>query len=112
LDLGKLIEEFSVEVPNLLTTSTNGGPAVKKLIPHITLLRQYLKFALERFRNARSVSDLRASMGEIRMSLYTVINFKNDPDFQNLGKELFVDTGIINDIPGLPSRGAGIAHKK
>ena len=107
----KLIEEFSIEVPNLISSAVNPPPAIKKLIPHLTLIQRHLKLALDRFRNARSISDLSASMGEIRTPLDAVINFKNDPDFQNLAKELFIDTDIINDIPGLPQGGALIASQ-
>jgi len=107
----KLIEEFSIEVPNWISSAVNPPPAIKKLVPHLVLLQRHLKLALDRFRNARSISDLSASMGEIRTPLDTVMNFKNDPDFQKLAKELFIDTHIINDIPGLPPGGALIASQ-
>jgi hypothetical protein len=107
----KLIEEFSVGIPSFISSTANQPAAIKKLIPNLILLQRHLKLALDMFRNARSASDLSASMGKIRTPLDTIIKFKNDPDFQSLGKELFVDTGVISDIPGLPSGGAIIASQ-
>jgi hypothetical protein len=51
-------------------------------------------------------------MSEIRTPLDTVISFKNGPHYQNLAKELFIDTGIIHDITGLSPGGAKIASEQ
>lgn len=75
MDLGrKIIEEFSVEAPNLASLSANATPGIKKLIPNIVLLQEHLKRALDRFRSSQYVSDLSASMSEIRTPLDSVIH--------------------------------------
>jgi hypothetical protein len=106
----KFIEEFSVEVPNLLSTIPVSAPkGIKKLIPLIVLLQCQLKSVLGIFRRAQSTADIRASMSEIRRPLDSVIKLRKDQDFQSLGNELFISTGIITDIPGLQSGDAEAA---
>jgi hypothetical protein len=106
----KLIEEFSVEVPNILSTIPADTPAgIKELIPLIVLLQCQLKSALEVFRRAQSIADIRACMSEIRAPLDSVIKLRKERGLQSLGNELFINTGIISDIPGLKSGDAEAA---
>jgi predicted methyltransferase len=112
MELGKrIIEEFPTEAPGLLSMAANAPPGVKKLILHIVLLQEHLRLAIDQIRKAQSVSDVEASMIQIRKPLDTVLQFKTDPDFQSLGQELFVNTGIITDIKGMNPGGAVIASR-
>jgi hypothetical protein len=107
MKLGKrIIEEFPTEAPGLQSMAANAPPGIKKLIPHIVLLQQYLELAVDQIRKAQSESDIELGMAQIRKPLDTVLQFRTDPDFQSLGTELFINTGTIIDIQGLAPGGA------
>jgi hypothetical protein len=104
LGLGeKFIAEFAIQMPPIITSSAALPAAISSLRSYLTTLLQFIKSALDTLRNARTVSDMKGVIGAIRTPLDTVLNYKSQSGFPvDLAKELFIDTSIIRDIPGIP----------
>ncbi|MEW5840982.1 MAG: hypothetical protein AB1753_08260 [Thermoproteota archaeon] len=91
----RFIAELALDMPQLLSTIPNLPPGISALKQDLPLLTSNLKTAVASFRNAGTADDLRAVLAHIRTPLDSILTFQNKKD---LAKELYVDTGIIQDV--------------
>lgn len=91
----RMIVEIPVETPRLLDIVAPLPTGIGSLKDSLKLLISHLQNALERSRTASTATDFRSVIIEIRAPLDSIKTFT---DYQQLGKELFVDTGIIRDV--------------
>jgi hypothetical protein len=88
------IEEFPLEIPDVIKKTTGLPPGISGLQSDLYLLAEHLNSAVEVIRNAKTGYDYRHVMDEVKSSLDSIRNYKNKND---LGKELLVETGIIGN---------------
>ena len=91
----RFIAELALDTPQLLTTAHSLPPGMSALSLDLQLLTSSLKAAVTSLRNASTSDDFRAVMAHIRTPIDSILKFQNKKD---LAKELYVDTGILQDV--------------
>jgi hypothetical protein len=87
--------QFPLEVSNIIKTAADLPAGISGLKNYLYSLVDHLNTAVHVLRNAKSDSDYRQVMDQVKSSLDAIRKYSNKKD---LGKELLIQTRIIDNI--------------
>jgi hypothetical protein len=90
------IQEFPLEIPDIIIRKAPEFPSgIAGILNEVYSLVKHLNSAVEVLRNAKTGSDYRHVMDEVKSSLDSIRDPQNKKE---LGKELLVETSIIGNV--------------
>ena len=93
----KYISEFPLQLPSSIATSGSLPSGICGLLTDLRTLVNSLKSAINTLRNPRSTTDYRQVMDQVKTSVDSIRSYLPGHK-QDLGREIFIDTGIIVNI--------------